>query len=151
MPELPRRSDGRVPVMLASTELASLLHAVRLAPIVERPRPGTIEKLLVALRRAGGDRSEFEELRPRLTDGERRVAAALALAAIDPGELTWRELLVRVRPTPTQSLAAITKRLRSRGLVELEDWNGTTYETVRLTAAGADVVNALSLPWAVRT
>lgn len=88
-----------------------------------------------------------------ITPAERRMLAALARAAIDPGELLFRELVVRLRPTPLQVAAATVDRLAGKGLITVEGRDGALrpYDTVRLTRAGADVVNALGLPWAVRT
>jgi predicted methyltransferase len=84
-----------------------------------------------------------------VTDAERRILTALAGAAIDPGELLWRELVVRVRPTPMHVVGDVARMLQRRGLVDCEGEN--LDDAVRLTRAGADLVDRLGIAWAVRT
>lgn len=70
-----------------------------------------------------------------LSPGGKRLLRALAAAVIDPGELTWLEAIDRME-TSVQSLALIAGRLERLGVVELLEWNGTTYGAIRWTDAG---------------
>lgn len=84
-----------------------------------------------------------------VTAAERRVLTALARAAVDPGELLWRELFVRVRPTPFEVLVKVVRDLEADGWLEVE--GDSMQDAVRLTADGGALVNALNIAWAVRT
>lgn len=84
-----------------------------------------------------------------VTAAERRVLTALARAAVDPGEFLWRELFVRVRPTPFEVLVKVVRDLEADGWLEVE--GDSMQDAVRLTADGGALVNALNIAWAVRT
>lgn len=84
-----------------------------------------------------------------VTPARRRVLAALARAAIAPGEMLWAELIVRCRPTPVNVLAKVVHDLAGDGLVEAD--GNQMSDSVRLTSVGSELVDTLGLPWAVRT
>lgn len=89
-----------------------------------------------------------DQVAPRIGAPGERLITILATAA---GELGWydaRDLL----PTSTQGLARITRQLRDARVIELEGWNGTTHEIVKLTATGWKLAHTLQIiPTAWRT
>lgn len=78
----------------------------------------------------------------KTSPGGRAALRALYGAAIDPGELLWNELRVRVQ-TSDQGLARIANRLQDDGLVVQEGWGGSKYGSVRLTDLGVAVCRHL--------
>ena len=86
----------------------------------------------------------------KVSPGGRAALRALYGAAIDPGELLWGELRVRVQ-TSDQGLARIAYRLQRDGLVTLESWDGHKYRVVRLTDLGGAVCKHLGFTCSPRT
>lgn len=85
--------------------------------------------------------------RVELTPCGERVLRALAGACIDPGELTFDELLTRTRPTSSQGLERTLARLHADELVEV--LHGGSY--IQVTEKGRAICIERRYPTAVRT
>lgn len=51
-----------------------------------------------------------------------KVLRALSRADVDPGERSWLELLVAVRPMNADAMEAMVELLADRGYVTSDDW-----------------------------
>jgi hypothetical protein len=60
-----------------------------------------------------------------------KVMRALSLAAIDPGECSWQELLVAVRPMHPEAMESMVELLGERGYVTSDDWGVVATEKGR--------------------
>lgn len=81
-----------------------------------------------------------------VSPGGERVIRALALAVIDPGELTWAEAAQAVPTDPMQGMSRVAYRLQRDRLVELLEWDGRRYNAIRLTDAGMALVRERGWP-----